>query len=52
MDAAILKILLVLVLLSFVLAGCQEQAMSKAPCPNREIVGWQSTPAGVPVPIY
>ena len=52
MNAAILKIMLVLVLLSIVLAGCEEQAMSKRTCVDREIARWESTPAGVYVPRY
>ena len=52
MNAVILKILLVLVLSAVVLAGCEEQAMSKRTCAEREVARWDGTPAGVSVPRY
>ena len=51
MNAAILKITLILVFLALVLAGCahctkEEMSISK------EVRSWETTPAGVPVPRY
>lgn len=52
MNGSLLKIMLVLMLLVIVAAGCGENTMSSKPNVSSQVSRWEMTPAGVYVPWY